>query len=111
VIGGEMLDRLAEELFADHEPAAILHDHLAQEIEMVDAGARLRMRLPFVRKSDISLKKVGLELVVNIDGQRRTIALPPPVAALRPTGATFQDGTLEVSFGEERAPPADGRAI
>jgi arsenite-transporting ATPase len=111
VIGGEMLDRLAEELFADHEPAAILHDQLAQEIEMVDAGARLRMRLPFVRKSDISLKKVGLELVVNIDGQRRTIALPPPVAALRPTGATFQDGTLEVSFGEERAPPADGRAI
>jgi arsenite/tail-anchored protein-transporting ATPase len=111
VIGGEMLDRLAETLFKDHEPAAILHDQLALEIEMVDAGARLRMRLPFVRKSDISLKKVGLELVVSIDGQRRTIALPPPVAALRPTGATFEDGTLEVSFGNERTSPADEQAI
>jgi arsenite/tail-anchored protein-transporting ATPase len=111
VIGGKMLDRLAETLFEDHDPAAILHDQLSQEIEMLDAGARLRMRLPFVRKSDISLKKVGLELVVSIDGQRRTIALPPPVAALRPTGATFEDGTLEVSFGNERTSPADEQAI
>ena len=106
VIGGEMLDRLAEKLFEDHPPAAILHDQLSQEIEMFDAGARLRMRLPFAQKSDISLKKVGLELVVSIDGQRRTIALPPPVAALRPTGATFEEGTLEVSFGDERASTA-----
>jgi arsenite-transporting ATPase len=69
------------------------------------------MRLPFVQKSDISLKKVGLELVVSIDGQRRTIALPQPVAALRPTGATFEDGTLEVTFGDERASPASEKAI
>lgn len=106
VIGGEMLDRLAETLFENHPPAAILHDQLSQELEMVEAGARLRMRLPFAQKSDISLKKVGLELVVSVDGQRRTIALPPPVAALRPTGATFEEGTLEVSFGDERASTA-----
>ena len=110
VIGGEMLDRLAHTLFEDNDPAAILHEELAQEIEMLEAGARLRIRLPFVRKSDISLKKVGLELVVSIDGQRRTIALPPPVAALRPTGATFEAGTLEVSFGNERS-PADEQPI
>jgi arsenite-transporting ATPase len=100
VIGGEMLDRLAGTLFEGREPAAILHDQLSQQIEMVDSGARLRMRLPFVEKSDISLKKVGLELVVSVDGQRRSIALPPPVAALRPTAATFDHGTLEISFGD-----------
>ena len=66
-----------------------------------EAGLAVRLALPFVDKSEISLKKVGLELVVGVDGQRRTIALPPPVAALEPTGARFKDGTLEVSFSGE----------
>jgi arsenite-transporting ATPase len=100
VLGAEMLDRLAAELFSDHDPAAVLHDQLAHRLEMGERGARLRLELPFVDKSEISLKKIGLELVVGIDGQRRTIALPPPVAALQPTGARFEDGTLEVSFGD-----------
>ena len=102
VLGAEMLDRLAGELFSGRDPAAVLHDQLTQQLEMVDSGARLRLDLPFVSKSDISLKKVGLELVVGIDGHRRTIALPPPVAALQPTGARFENGTLEVSFEHER---------
>ncbi len=101
VVGAEMLDRLGAELFASHDPAAVLHDTLAQQLEMSADGARLRLALPFVDKSEISLKKVGLELVVGVDGQRRTIALPPPVAALEPTGARFEDGTLEVSFSDE----------
>ena len=106
VIGSEMLDRLAGTLFAEHEPSAILHDEVSQEFQMVESGARLRMRLPFVRKSDISLKKVGLELVVSVDGQRRAIALPPPVAALRPTEAKFVHDMLEVSFCDERGSAA-----
>jgi arsenite-transporting ATPase len=100
VLGAEMLDRLADALFSDHDPAAVLHDQLAQRLEMGEEGARLRLDLPFVDKSEISLKKVGLELVVGIDGQRRTIALPAPVAALQPTGARFENGTLEVCFGD-----------
>lgn len=107
VVGAEMLDRLAGELFARHEAAAVLHDDVSQQLEMANGGARLRLDLPFVTKSDISLKKVGLELVVGIDGQRRTIALPPPVAALNPTEARFENGTLEVSFESDRGERLD----
>ena len=111
VVGGEMLDRLAGSVFNGQEPHAVLHDSLAQEIEILETGARLRLKLPFARKSEISLKKVGLELIVGVDGQRRTIALPPALAALRPTGATFEDGSLEVSFdGDERSNQSDNRS-
>ena len=34
-------------------------------------------------KGDISLKKIGLELVVRVDGQKRTIILPPALAPYR----------------------------
>ena len=98
VVGPEMLDRLAAELFGALQPSAVLHDALAQELEVLDDGARLRLQLPFAEKGDISLKKIGLELVVGVDGQRRTIMLPPAMAAMRPAAATFEEGALQIRF-------------
>jgi arsenite-transporting ATPase len=98
VVGPEMLDRLHAELFGDRDSGAILHDALAQELEVLDDGARLRLKLPFAEKGDISLKKIGLELIVGVDGQRRTIMLPPAMAAMRPAAATFERGALEIRF-------------
>ena len=100
VLGGEMLDRLGDALFGsgEHDPAAVLHDSLSQELKVSDDGAELRLTLPFARKGDISLKKIGLELIVGVDGQRRTIILPSAMAAFQPTAATFEDGTLAVTF-------------
>jgi arsenite-transporting ATPase len=100
VIGGEMLDRLAAAVFDSDglDPGAILFDTVTQELTVTDNGARLRLALPFARKGEISLKQAGLELIVGVDGQRRTILLPPAFAAFRPTEAKFEDGALEVSF-------------
>ena len=82
----------------DHDPAAVLHDAITQQLEVDDDGARLRLALPFASKGDVSLKKIGLELIVGVDGHKRTIMLPPALAAFRPTQATFEDGALEVRF-------------
>jgi len=97
-----MLDRLADALFSagEHDPAAVLHESLTQEL-IVDAdGARLRLALPFVEKTEISLKKVGMELIVGVGGQRRTIMLPPSMVNLKPSGARFEQGSLEVIFAD-----------
>src|SRR3984957_3089823 len=101
VVGPGMLDRLADALFGDRDPAAVLHDALTQELAVDDDGARLRLVLPFASKGDISLKKIGLELIVGVDGQKRTIMLPPALAALRPAAATVEGGALEVRFEGE----------
>jgi arsenite-transporting ATPase len=99
VIGPEMLDRLADALFgSSYEPAGVLFETVTQELTAVGNGARLRLSLPFVEKTEISLKKVGMELIVGVGGQRRTIMLPPSLANLRASGATFAEGSLEVIF-------------
>jgi arsenite/tail-anchored protein-transporting ATPase len=106
VIGVEMLRQLGDVLFAGATsssgaptaPEAIMHSVITQQLELDDEGAQLRLTIPFARKEQIGLRQVGSELVVSAAGQRRTIMLPPALAAYQPQSARYEDGVLEVSF-------------
>jgi arsenite-transporting ATPase len=93
-----MLDRLASDLFNGRDPGAVLHDRLAQELALDGSRAELRLDLPFVSRGDIALKKIGLELVVRVDGHKRTIVLPGALAGFTPTSAKLAEGSLVVGF-------------
>jgi arsenite-transporting ATPase len=100
VLGPGMLDRLATELFDSQSlnPAEVLHQSITQELDVSETEARLRLPLPLAEKEKIELKKSGLELIVGVNGQRRTIALPSALAGFEPAGARFDGGVLEVTF-------------
>jgi arsenite/tail-anchored protein-transporting ATPase len=98
VVGADMLDRLGAHVFEQRDPGAVLHEGLTQELVVGADAAQLRMDLPFAEKGEISLKKIGLELVVRVDGYKRTLMLPPAMGDYRPTGASFDDGALHVTF-------------
>jgi arsenite-transporting ATPase len=98
VMGPEMLDRLGEEIFGEQEAGAVLHEELAQELVTDNGVAKLRLPIPFAEKTDIELKKIGLDVIVRVGGQKRTIMLPPALAAYRPRTARFEEGALEVLF-------------
>src|SRR3954466_8898727 len=98
VIGPERLDELAGEIFGEGDAAGVLHDRLSPSVAVPNGRAELRLDLPFAEKGDVALKKIGLELVVRVDGHKRTIVLPGALAGYRPTSATLQDGSLVVGF-------------
>jgi arsenite-transporting ATPase len=110
VAGAEMLDRLGAAVFDgddEHDPAGILHRGLTQELTVTRSGARLRLDLPFATAEDVTLKKIGLELVVRVGEHKRTLALPPALADYRPSGATVRDGALHVAFDRDPTPVPD----
>lgn len=99
VIGGAMLERLAGEVFGDEVDAeAILFDTITQEIEIDGDDAHLLLALPFVEKGDIGLNKIGLEVLVRVGDQKRTIMLPSSMTGFKPTGAKVEDGRLRIDF-------------
>jgi arsenite-transporting ATPase len=108
VVGGEMLDRLAGELFGDEDAAEMLYDELSQELSGDNGRATLRLPLPFAERGDIELKKIGLEVIVRVGGQKRTIILPPTMAAYSTSGARFEDGALQVFFEKDDGPEEHG---
>src|SRR5436190_14161775 len=109
VVGGAMLDRLAGELFDGADAHDLLYEDLSQEITSDNGSALLRLPIPFAEKADIELKKIGLEVVVRVGTQKRTIILPPALAAYRPRSARFEEGALNVRFerSDDRAPADD----
>ena len=112
VIGPQMLDRLGDELFSDLDAGAVLHEELSQELVTDNGTATLRLPIPFADKADIELKKIGLEVIVRVGTQKRTIILPPAMAAYRPRNARFEGGALEVLFerADDRVPADDTTA-
>jgi arsenite/tail-anchored protein-transporting ATPase len=99
VVGEAMLDRLGDALFADTADAhALHHDCVSERLELGADGATLRLELPFASRGDLSLKRLGSELIVRVDGYKRTLLLPPALDDLQPSGATFADGALTIAF-------------
>jgi arsenite-transporting ATPase len=98
VIGPERLDELAAAIFDGRAATDIFHDRLAQELRVENGQAELRLDLPFADKGDVKLKKIGLELVVRVDGHKRTIVLPNGMAGYKPTSAKLDGGSLVVGF-------------
>jgi arsenite-transporting ATPase len=106
VVGPAMLDRLGAALFDGDQAHALLHRSVSERLELGRDGATLRLELPFAQRGDISLKRIGSELIVRVDGQKRTMLLPPALDDLEPSGAAFVDGALTITF--ERVAVADG---
>jgi arsenite-transporting ATPase len=111
VVGAEMLDRLAADLFSETAPHQVLHSELAHRLETEDGRTVLRLEIPFSDKGDINLRKVGAELIVRVGREKRTIILPAALSDHRPAGASFEGGTLKVSFEDGRSTPQPGPAL
>ena len=85
------------------DAGAVLHDRVTQELIVGARSAELRLDLPFADKRDVDVKRIGHDLVVRVNGSRRTLALPPALADYRPTGADLTDGVLHVMFDRQES--------
>ena len=83
---------------------------MTQELVTSNGTATLRLAMPFVEKADIDLKKIGLDVVIRVGGQKRTIILPATMAAYRPRSAQFEDGALSVRFEKDENGPVRAAA-
>jgi len=107
VVGTKLLNQLADELYGTLQADDILYTGITQKLSIDADTAVLELSLPLAKKSDVSLKKIGLELIVNVQGSRRTVVLPPSLEGFTPTGANFADGRLKVTLKQTENIPLE----
>jgi len=98
IVGTELLNTLADRLFADTDPAAFLYQGQVQRIEKADGGYDLILPLPFASEDQVHLAQTSDELLISVGWYRHRIALPQTLARLHAEDAYFEDDLLRVTF-------------
>jgi arsenite-transporting ATPase len=99
VVGLEMLEQMGRHLFAERDPLDVWMRGPIQTVHKKGGHYFLRVKLPFLKKEDVSLLKRGDELVVSIGNYRRDLVLPRALADLSVKRARLEGGYLVVRFG------------
>ncbi len=98
VVGQIMLNRLAEALFENEDPAGVFFKGQSYHIDPSGTGYELVVPLPFSEKKDVSLLRKGSDLTLQVGTYRRNFILPRILAGRETRGARFENQALHVRF-------------
>jgi arsenite-transporting ATPase len=108
VVGLVRLRALGDVLYGDVDPSARLHDGEPMRIRTVGDEVHLDLDLPFAERDELELGRHGDELLVAVGPYRRAILLPDSLHRRKVVGAELRDGSLQVTFGPDRAASKKG---
>lgn len=103
VFGLELLGRLADELYAEKDPAQVFFSEKHYELQRKESGYLLRIRIPFLAEKMYQVFQFGDQLVIQIENQRRNYFLPHFLHYYRLQHTHVEGEWLEVYF----SPPGE----
>jgi arsenite/tail-anchored protein-transporting ATPase len=99
VLGLPNLRELADSLFGDIDPSAILYDTKPQSLRREGEGYVLSLELPFATKDQVELTQRDDDLYVSVGPYKREISLPRVLHGKVTTSAQLESGRLAIHFG------------
>jgi arsenite-transporting ATPase len=98
-VGLDHLTALAEEMYAEADPLAVVETADPMTVERVASDEFvLSVALPHADKREVDLVRKGDELVLTVGSHRRVLALPSALRRCVTDGAGLRDGRLRVRF-------------
>jgi arsenite-transporting ATPase len=104
MVGVELLEAMAHEVYADGDVTEILYRDDPIRVRRRGNGYSLTMRLPFVSRDDMDIHRRGDELFVRVGSYKRNLILPQTLKRLEVRGANFVGDHLEIAFSKEPEP-------
>ncbi|HEX9106030.1 MAG TPA: TRC40/GET3/ArsA family transport-energizing ATPase [Longimicrobiales bacterium] len=97
VFGLDALRRVAEQLYAECDPMAVLYRGEPYQLTADGDAYRLDVHLPFV-EGEASAQQFGDEVVIQLSNQRRNYALPKFLAYYTLAQSRMDDGWFRLRF-------------
>lgn len=96
VFGLELLAQIADRIYKDKNPADIFHNESPFKVEEFSDYYKISMFLPFIGQSEFSLEKFGDELLISLNGRKKSILLPRFANFLQLSGHAFENSWLHI---------------
>lgn len=103
VFGEALLQRIADGMYAEHDPGAVLHTQRTFDLTADGDGYELALHLPFLHTETFEVQQYGDELVVQVHNQRRHYQLPNFLSYYTLTDTALKEDWLRARFD----PPED----
>ena len=98
IVGLELLSQLAEEIYRDVDPAAVLQHEKSVNLRPEDGHYVLDIPVPFASNEELETWIHGDELAITYKNFKRNLILPRALAGMDLTGAQLKDRTLSLTF-------------
>jgi arsenite-transporting ATPase len=98
MIGVERLAEIGHALFGDDDPTSFFYRGRPYRVVAEGKDHVLEVALPFTSRDAVQLTRDGDELLLQVDGLRRTIVLPRALVDAPTMGAKMEDGVLRIRF-------------
>jgi len=76
VFGMNLLEQIGETIYQDLDPTGVYHLENPLEVIDIKGGYRVKMKIPFIKEEEFTLKKFGDELIINLNNRRKSLFLP-----------------------------------
>ncbi|MGE7825545.1 ArsA family ATPase [Paenibacillus sp. NPDC093718] len=100
VIGLPILEELADVVYGNQVPSAMLYRGRTETIREEDGDMLLELSIPFVEKADLDLTQTGDELTVDAGAYKRKVILPRTLMGREVIGARYAKDRLIIRFGK-----------
>jgi arsenite-transporting ATPase len=97
-IVGDELEKLANEIYGEKDPAEVFVTEKPMKIIKDDEGYSFYIKAPFIRKEEVKLMKRGDELIVVAGQWKRIVFLPQSLALKDAVKASFNNGEIKILF-------------
>jgi len=91
-----LLNQIGDTLYQGEDPTQIYHLESPFEVEDIENGYKVRLKIPFIQNNDFTLKKFGDELIINIKNQRKSVFLPKFANYMKVEGYEHDDPWLVI---------------
>ncbi len=98
VFGLKLLEKIGEAIYGEEDPALIFHAESPIQIEEGKNNYIIKLRLPFIKEDDFEVNKFGDEIVIDLNGQRKSVILPRFANFLTLEGHSFEYPWLSVKL-------------
>jgi arsenite/tail-anchored protein-transporting ATPase len=106
MIGVDRLTEIGRALFGEDDPTSFFYRGRPYQVRAEAGEHVLEVALPFTTREDVHITRDGDELLLRVDGLRRSIVLPRALVDQPTIGAKMDDGVLRIRFKSR----ADARA-